>query len=412
MLLFKNNKQHEASWLQCFVWQNKTNKKIYTEHSSYCVLLLLHWAASYKLMSNNAHCHTKAHNKWFYWAIKIAVKSVHFPHEIKCAIFNKMFWCKNYLRATSIVADWLFAFPRGDHAWQSHLNGDLPKYSNIKSFVIVAVTSRTWTPVCGSTCESDVDFDGCELPLHLNESWKEKERKRWKWQKKYRFKVYWLRSIVAWVNEFVCADFRTRTKENQIDSTTLNTSFTPNFDTLKKDYYNYFMRWAFTKRKKSRELSHLLHILVSWFAAYFRMPLNKCLETRYYALACSRCKQAINTWPQMVSETMGCVRVFMYERDREKIQGISPGLMERIITLHRIALRARQCCTFSSIWSFDILNNVFSLNFFFVVVVGIHWPHCVTQDKSVSELNWMPCGAMEYNEKMKEKKNKFLHSTI
>lgn len=77
-----------------------------------------------------------------------------------------------------MVADWLFAFPRGDHAWQSHLNGDLPKYSNTKSFDTVAVTSRTWTPVCGSTCESDVDFVGCELPLHLNESWKQKKKMR------------------------------------------------------------------------------------------------------------------------------------------------------------------------------------------------------------------------------------------
>lgn len=95
---------------------------------------------------------------------------------------------KKYLHATSMVADWLFAFPRGDHAWQSHLNGDLPKYSYTKSFDIVAVTSRNETPVCGSTCESNVDGGGCELPLHLNVSckttrktkeneWMEREKK-------------------------------------------------------------------------------------------------------------------------------------------------------------------------------------------------------------------------------------------
>lgn len=76
------------------------------------------------------------------------------------------------LHATSTVADWLFAFPRGDQAWQSHLNGDLPKYSNTKSFDMVAVTSCTWIPEWGSICASGVDGGGCELPLHLNESWK------------------------------------------------------------------------------------------------------------------------------------------------------------------------------------------------------------------------------------------------
>lgn len=76
-----------------------------------------------------------------------------------------------------MVADWLFAFPRGDHAWQSHLNGDFPKYSNTKSLDIVAVTSCSWTPVCGSTCESNVDGGGCELPLHLNVSYRRKEKK-------------------------------------------------------------------------------------------------------------------------------------------------------------------------------------------------------------------------------------------
>lgn len=78
---------------------------------------------------------------------------------------------KNYLHATSMVADWLLALPRGDHAKQSHLNGDLPKYSKTKSFDIVAVTSCSWTPVWGSTCESRVDGGGCELPLHLNVSY-------------------------------------------------------------------------------------------------------------------------------------------------------------------------------------------------------------------------------------------------
>lgn len=77
-----------------------------------------------------------------------------------------------------MVADWLFAFPRGDHAWQSHLNGDLPKYSNTKSFDMVAVTSCSWTPVCGSTCESNVEGGECELPLHLNDSWNWRKRKK------------------------------------------------------------------------------------------------------------------------------------------------------------------------------------------------------------------------------------------
>lgn len=74
---------------------------------------------------------------------------------------------RKYLHATSMVADWLLAFPRPDHAWHSHLNADLPKYSNTKSFDMVAVISPSWTPVCGSTCDSDVDGGGCELPLHL-----------------------------------------------------------------------------------------------------------------------------------------------------------------------------------------------------------------------------------------------------
>lgn len=77
---------------------------------------------------------------------------------------------KKYLHATSMVADWLLAFPRPDHAWHSHLNADLPKYSNTKSFDMVAVISNNWTPVRGSTWESDVDGGGCELPLHLKNS--------------------------------------------------------------------------------------------------------------------------------------------------------------------------------------------------------------------------------------------------
>lgn len=80
------------------------------------------------------------------------------------------------LHATSMVADWLLAFPRGDQAWQSHLNGVFPKYSNTKSFDIVAVTSCSWTPVCGSTCESNVEGGGCELPLHLKVSYNKKKQ--------------------------------------------------------------------------------------------------------------------------------------------------------------------------------------------------------------------------------------------
>lgn len=80
-----------------------------------------------------------------------------------------------YLHATSMVADWLLALPRGDQAWQSHLNGVLPKYSNTKSFDMVAVTSCKWTPVCGSTWDSTTDGGGCELPLHLNVNWNVKD---------------------------------------------------------------------------------------------------------------------------------------------------------------------------------------------------------------------------------------------
>lgn len=82
-----------------------------------------------------------------------------------------------YLHATSMVADWLLALPRGDQAWQSHLNGVLPKYSNTKSFDMVAVTSCKWTPVCGSTWDSTTDGGGCELPLHLNVNWNVKGKK-------------------------------------------------------------------------------------------------------------------------------------------------------------------------------------------------------------------------------------------
>lgn len=100
-------------------------------------------------------------------------------------------WKMN-LHATSMVADWLFAFPRGDHAWQSHLNGVLPKYSNTKSFDMVAVTSCSCTPVCGSTCESNVDGGGCELPLHLNVSWiGKKERKIKRLNNYYSKKKQW-----------------------------------------------------------------------------------------------------------------------------------------------------------------------------------------------------------------------------
>lgn len=87
----------------------------------------------------------------------------------------KWIWFLSNLQATSIVAAWLFALPRGDHAWHSHLNGDLPKYSYTKSFEIVAVTSCNWTPVCGSTCESTCDGGGWLLPLHLNVNWNERK---------------------------------------------------------------------------------------------------------------------------------------------------------------------------------------------------------------------------------------------
>lgn len=118
----------------------------------------------YKLTSDQNTCHTKVRDhKWIQGLSK---------EWRLCNGKNH----KQHLHATSIVADWLFAFPRGDQAWQSHLNGDLPKYSNTKSFEMVAVTSCSWTPVCGSTCESNVDGGGCELPLHLNVSWKKKKQ--------------------------------------------------------------------------------------------------------------------------------------------------------------------------------------------------------------------------------------------
>lgn len=82
-----------------------------------------------------------------------------------------------YLHATSTVADWLFALPRGDHAIHSHLN-TLPKYSNTLSFVIVAVTSCKCTPVCGSTWDSTFDGGGSWLPLHLNFNYIKKRKKK------------------------------------------------------------------------------------------------------------------------------------------------------------------------------------------------------------------------------------------
>lgn len=118
-------------------------------------------------------------------------------------------WMKKnwYLHATSMVADWLFALPRGDHAWQSHLNGVLPKYSKTKSFDMVAVTSCKWTPVCGSTCDSTVDGGGCELPLHLKVSCNENERKMeiHVSVKKWRFIFDYVASVYA-VYAVCCRD--------------------------------------------------------------------------------------------------------------------------------------------------------------------------------------------------------------
>lgn len=132
----------------------------------------------------------------------------------------------DHLHATSMVADWLFAFPRGDHAWQSHLNGDLPKYSNTKSFDIVAVTSCSWTPVCGSTCESSVDGGGCELPLHLNVSWK------WKLMRKgtKRFRQNgkdWKRFIDNFIVLWSSID-DTKTTRNEIKTHRKHTLYKPN----------------------------------------------------------------------------------------------------------------------------------------------------------------------------------------
>ena len=81
-----------------------------------------------------------------------------------------------YLQATSTVAGWLFALPRGDHARHSHLNDPLPKNSYTMSFVIFAVTSCKCVPVWGSTWDSSVDGGGWELPLHLNDSCNRKNK--------------------------------------------------------------------------------------------------------------------------------------------------------------------------------------------------------------------------------------------
>lgn len=82
-----------------------------------------------------------------------------------------------YLQASSTVAERLFDFPFGDHAWHSHLNGPLPKYSSTRSRVIVAVTSSTLTPVCGLTWVSFVVGGGSISPLHLKCNWKKKKKK-------------------------------------------------------------------------------------------------------------------------------------------------------------------------------------------------------------------------------------------
>lgn len=135
------------------------------------------WETFYKLMSNKVYATQKPMTTSDSRSHKYRVKASRSIKEMELYAHTHTIYSKKkqkyrvkYLHATSMVADWLFAFPRGDHAWQSHLNGDLPKYSYTKSLDIVAVTSCNWTPVCGSTCESNVDGGGCELPLHLNVS--------------------------------------------------------------------------------------------------------------------------------------------------------------------------------------------------------------------------------------------------
>lgn len=65
VIVVKNDKQHEASWLQCLFGN------LYV-HISHCAQSLrTHFEhilfASYKLMSNQNTCHTKAHDrKWFH----------------------------------------------------------------------------------------------------------------------------------------------------------------------------------------------------------------------------------------------------------------------------------------------------------------------------------------------------------
>lgn len=88
-------------------------------------------------------------------------------------------WSENceYSHATTIEAGWLTVFPRGDHAWHSHLNGGFPKYSYTRSRETVAVTSWKCTPLWGSTWDSSTEGGGLLLPLHLKCTWKLEENR-------------------------------------------------------------------------------------------------------------------------------------------------------------------------------------------------------------------------------------------
>lgn len=195
--LFGNLYVHIVLWCCCCVMSLLC---FYSFILCLCLTQHTHTSCIFSFLQINVKlntCHTKAPMtisdsmwEWVKMALKVELNCV-VKIRIKCRKRKKNWmyrrkrvskreeWMEN-LHATSMVADWLFAFPRGDHAWQSHLNGDLPKYSKTKSFDMVAVTSCNWTPVCGSTCESNVDGGGCELPLHLNVSWKWKNQAEWR----------------------------------------------------------------------------------------------------------------------------------------------------------------------------------------------------------------------------------------
>lgn len=128
VIVVKNDKQHEASWLQCLFGN------LYV-HISHCAQSLrTHFEhilfASYKLMSNQTHATQKPMTASDFMCKHIEPSSLkkslrtdeddrkrsQILHEHKFSGEKKKKQQDDHLHATSMVADWLFAFPRGDHA--------------------------------------------------------------------------------------------------------------------------------------------------------------------------------------------------------------------------------------------------------------------------------------------------------